>query len=380
MTYYFKNGPLYRPTDESNVDIRTELPAGNYIIKVDQQGNMFFETVDGFTFNTKRYGSNPRHTRRILDTFIKRNNSTGVMLAGEKGSGKSLLAKTISMEAVKEGIPTIIINAPWCGEAFNALIQSIDQPAVILFDEFEKVYDSDQQEQILTLLDGVFPTKKLFVFTCNDKWRVDKHMRNRPGRIFYMLDFKGLEAGFIEEYCFDNLLNKTYIPAVCQLAALFSEFNFDMLKALIEEMNRYDETPTAALEMLNVRPEFDDGQPTYTVVMTRDGTVIKTHQKEYKGNPLTLSFRVYYHDASLVKKKKKKNLLVAAAMSPVLYEDEDDAPVEEVFNKEIVFTDDHLTSMEKGVYEFSYQGLTLTLSKKPDKKPVNWMDSFEFSS
>ena len=372
MTYYFKNGTAYRPTDEANVDIRTELPPGNYIIRQAQDGSLFFDTVDTFTFAGKRYGANPRHTRRILDTFYKRSASTGVMLAGEKGSGKSLLAKTISMEAVNDGIPTIIINAAWHGEGFNALVQSIDQPAIILFDEFEKVYDAEQQEQILTLLDGVFPTKKLFVFTCNDKWRIDQHMRNRPGRIFYMLDFKGLDAAFVEEYCNDNLINKTHIPAVCRLSELFTQFNFDMLKALVEEMNRYDETPAEALEMLNVRPEFDDGRPTFTITLMRDGTVIRTHQKEYQANPLTLHFRCHYY------------LPVTAATSVDARDEDDDDyddegeevtpanPKEAIY--EVTFTDDHLVSIRGDVYEFATNGMTLLLTKKVAARGKDWRD------
>ena len=165
---------------------------------------------------------------------MDRDASTGVMLTGEKGSGKTLLAKNVSFEAAKQGIPTIIINAAWCGDAFNSLIQSIEQPAIILFDEFEKVYDKDDQQQILTLLDGVFPSKKLFVLTCNDKWRVDVHMRNRPGRIYYMLDFAGLDHDFIRDYCADNLKAQEHTEAVCKISSLFDEFNFDMLKALID--------------------------------------------------------------------------------------------------------------------------------------------------
>ena len=70
-------------------------------------------------------------------------------------------------------------------------MQDIEQPCIILFDEFEKVYDDQDQEKALTLLDGVFPSRKLFIMTVNNKWRVNEHMRNRPGRIYYMLDFAG---------------------------------------------------------------------------------------------------------------------------------------------------------------------------------------------
>jgi len=318
MTYYLKQGNTFRPTDEMNMDFRDKLPVGNYVIKEDMFGNLFFEIVDSFTFPSKRYGDNPRWTERILSTFLTRSSGTGIMLTGEKGSGKSLLAKTISMEGANRGIPTIIINAPWHGDRFNMFIQSIEQPCIILFDEFEKVYDQDQQEGMLTLLDGVFPTQKLFVFTCNDKWRVDVHMRNRPGRIFYVLDFKGLEQAFIEEYCQDNLNDKSHIPTICKISMLFHQFNFDMLKALVEEMNRYNESPTEALAMLNVRPEFDDGKVKYDVVLLRDEVPMILHNTEWQGNPLTTTVGVHYKDPVVV---------AQAAENGEADEDDDDAVV-----------------------------------------------------
>jgi hypothetical protein len=301
MTYFLRNGNTFRTTDEKNLDIHTKLPAGNYVIKTTPFGEMYFEAVDNFEFKTKRYGDNVNNTQRILNTFMSREASTGVMLTGEKGSGKSLLAKTISMEAAKLDIPTIIINTAWHGDAFNTFIQSIEQPAILLFDEFEKVYDQGEQESLLTLLDGVFPSKKLFIITCNDKWRVDTHMRNRPGRIFYMLDFKGLSIEFIVEYCNDNLINKSYVDRICSIAGVFSQFNFDMLKALVEEMNRYDESPEAALEMLNVRPEFDSGC-NYNIKVTMDGVDYvggkNSLPEEWRGNPFQKKISLEFYKGS----------------------------------------------------------------------------------
>jgi hypothetical protein len=228
-----------------------------------------------------------KNTDRVIRTFLSRPAATGVMLTGEKGSGKTLLTKNIAIELAKQGIPTIVINAPWHGDKFNSFIQTITQPCAILFDEFEKTYDRDEQEAILTLLDGVFPSKKLFMLTTNDKYRVDFHMRNRPGRIFYMLDFKGLDSEFIREYCQDNLENKGHIEKIVSIASLFSEFNFDMLKALVEEMNRYNETPQESLKMLNAKPEFDGGSK-YSVEIIHNGELVKgdVNPSVFDGNPL----------------------------------------------------------------------------------------------
>jgi len=287
MAYFLKSGTTYKVSSKESMDLHEALPAGNYTVGQDMFGNFFLEQIDSFELPKKLYGDSLRHTDRIINTFFSRPAQTGVMLNGEKGSGKTMLAKNVANELAKQGVPTIVINRDWTGDGFFKLLQDIDQLCVVLFDEFEKVYDKDDQEQILTLLDGVFGSKKLYMFTVNDKWRVDQHMRNRPGRIYYMLDFKGLSPEFIVEYCEDNLTDKKYIDQIVSIASLFGEFNFDMLKALVEEMNRYNESPTDALAMLNAKPEFDNGTK-YKIEIVHMGKVIEnSHPNEFNGNPLS---------------------------------------------------------------------------------------------
>jgi len=297
MTYFLKQGNTYKVSKKEALDIQEKLPAGNYVIKKDEMtGQLFLEAIDKFEFKGKVYGDTTKRADRILYAFNDRPAATGVMLTGEKGSGKTLLAKMLSIKGYEKDIPTIVINAPWCGDSFNAFIQSIEQPVIVVFDEFEKVYDEQEQEAMLTLLDGVYPTKKLFVLTCNDKWRVNQHMRNRPGRVFYALEYKGLEADFIREYCEDNLKAKEHIDKIIGIAGTFGQFNFDMLKALVEEMNRFGETPQEAMAMLNAKPEYSD-EGRYKIKLLLNGEEIgetSFEDKEWHGNPLTKRVHVNY--------------------------------------------------------------------------------------
>ncbi len=303
MTYFLKQGNTFRVSKKEALDIQEQLPAGNYVIKKnDMTGELYLEAIDNFEIKGKIYGDTVKRANRILFAFEDRPSTTGVMLTGEKGSGKTLLAKMLSVKGYEKGYPTIVINQPWCGESFNAFIQSIEQPVIIVFDEFEKVYDEHEQELMLTLLDGVYPTKKLFVLTCNDKWRVNAHMRNRPGRIFYSLEYKGLSAEFIREYCEDNLEDKEHIDKIVGIAGTFDQFNFDMLKALVEEMNRFGETPQEAMEMLNTKPEYGN-ESRYKIKLIKDGEEMAEtnfEDKEWAGNPLNkrvhVNFKSYEKD------------------------------------------------------------------------------------
>lgn len=289
-TVFLRSGSVFRPASEADLDMHQQLPAACYIIvKHPMTGALMFQTTDSFGLPPKLYGNIEARADRIINTYRDRPNSTGVLLSGEKGSGKTQLARLVAVKAAEQaGIPCIIINQAWVGDEFFALIQSVHQECIIFFDEFEKVYDSNEQKQVLTLLDGVFPSKKLFLLTCNDKWLINDHMRNRPGRIYYLLDFRGLDDQFILEYCEDALEAKQHIPSIRKVAKMFSEFNFDMLKAMVEEMNRYGETPEQVLEMLNARPTTDT-EGTYKITLVVDGaeaTRDSFYPTEWEGSPM----------------------------------------------------------------------------------------------
>lgn len=262
-SYFLKSGNRFNVTNKNNISISDDLPLGTYSVNFDsQRGEFFFETIDDFEFKGKRYGDVNQRAERVIKTFADRPQNTGVLLNGEKGSGKTLLAKLVSEKLrVDHGISTLVVNTAFHGEIFNNFIASITQPVAVIFDEFEKVYNRLKQEDLLTLFDGTRGTKKLFIVTANEGYGVSQYMYNRPGRLFYMFDYNGLDEEFIVEYCADELKSqdRTVVRDICVFSRSFKAFNFDMLKALVEELNRYGETVEDAVNYLNIKPTGTTG-------------------------------------------------------------------------------------------------------------------------
>lgn len=279
-TSFLRIGSDYLQTDKKQFELVDTLPAGNYKLGMNQKGDYTLTPVESFKIPSKIYGDIEKQAERIINTFSSRDHSTGVLLGGEKGSGKTLLAKLICAQL---NVLTILVGEPFCGSSFNSFIQGIEQPCVIFFDEFEKVYDDEQQEAILTLLDGTLSSKKLYLFTCNDIYGIDTNMKNRPGRIFYFLKFKGLDASFVEQYAAENLKQELhqYVHQLIKLSTI-STLNFDSLYALCEEMNRYNESPIDSLKMLNIKAEAASKK--YKASLLKGGI----HVDDFK--PIKISF------------------------------------------------------------------------------------------
>jgi len=307
----------------------------------------YLELTEDFELPKKLYGNLDKKAEKILNTFANRKGTTGALLCGEKGSGKTLLTKLISTQAREKGMPTILVNMAAQGDAFNTFLSAIQQPAVVLFDEFEKTYDKEEQKGLLTLLDGVFASQKLCLLTSNDFSAIDAHMKNRPGRIFYYLEFHGLDSQFIKEYGQDNLKNPAHVQGLQILSSFVKPMNFDMLKAVVEESNRYDESPMETLEMLNVRATGYADTFLYELVIP-GRTLSKIHNTfEVRCNPMNgVEIDYYYEKGKNPKDPKKK----AFEYDEITFETKDLASI----------------NPEKGTYEFKKtSGETLKLKLKP---------------
>ena len=250
MSKFFKTGNSFVQTPSEFEESVSELPLGTYSITNTPIG-FKLERIKDFTMPSNIYGDVTSRRDKIINTYRYRDNSTGVLLTGEKGSGKTLLAKYICTTLTDHLI--LVINQPLFGVAFNNLIQSIEQPTIVVFDEFEKVYSEQElQESLLTLFDGTSSSKKLFLLTCNDACRLAEPLLNRPGRIYYRFNYTGVDYKFVSEYCDHNLQfeKEKNKEVLIKLAAIYN-LNFDLLQSLVEEINRYHISIREASKDLN---------------------------------------------------------------------------------------------------------------------------------
>lgn len=234
-----RSGTKYSVYD-NGIETYELRPTGTYTVEFDKSEGCFLVRRNNMAVTEKTYGVHNHKLQKVMASFEGFSRSLGVILSGDKGIGKSLFAKKLCEAAVSIGYPVVIVDA--CLPGIARFIESIEQECVVLFDEFDKTFrsnrDNDDQAALLSLFDGTSGGKKLFVVTCNELYGLNNYIVNRPGRFHYHFRFDYPAPEDIREYLTDKLAPEHHgqIDKVIEFSRKIS-LNYDCLRAISFELS-----------------------------------------------------------------------------------------------------------------------------------------------
>jgi hypothetical protein len=238
----------------SNFDaILEKLPVGNYLLNYNDMSGYFLTLSKSFKVPEKLYGNPRKFTNRVLKTYNHLTKNMGVLLSGEKGSGKSVDMKIIACDS---NLPVICVSSAYSGTAFIDFLGKLNFKCVFLFDEFEKTYSDDsQKDSLLTVLDGILEANHLFILTSNSS-NIGCYFDNRPSRIRYHRKYGNLDKAVVNEIISDRLIHTKRTEKVVEFVERLGKITIDGLVSLIDEVNIHDEDPDEFEELFNFTRDY----------------------------------------------------------------------------------------------------------------------------
>lgn len=242
---------------DNSVEIHEKLPLGIYTLGYNDITREFYLSEQNFTefkLPSKLYGNADEIVKRVIDTHTRKNNKMGILLYGEKGTGKSIISKKIINSL---GLPVIMIKDYFNDSStMESFLNELRVPVVVFIDEFEKIYrNSEMQSKLLSIMDGTGQSDILFVLTSNTNDNISDYLKNRPGRVYYSIKFDSLDRAIVDSVIKDRIFNPERIKIVQKACTIIGDVNFDLLVSIIDEINHNDtEDVNELLYYLNIEP------------------------------------------------------------------------------------------------------------------------------
>lgn len=233
-----------------------ELKTGKvYLLTCDRYSDeLYLKEDNDFQLPEKYYQStgDKRFINKVINTFAKTQKlTTGVLLSGIKGSGKTLMAKHIAMNS---NVPIIVVDKSVRAGDIESFFSRIKIDTCVIFDELDKYWSTSY---LLGFLDGVKPTgKKLVICTCNDEGEMSEYLNDRCSRIRYKRDFKCLGVDAILGILTDVMDEEKAYDVASFIADNLGVISYDNVIVFADEVvNNPNESLEDILEDLNIEKQ-----------------------------------------------------------------------------------------------------------------------------
>jgi archaellum biogenesis ATPase FlaH len=291
--------------------IITKVPPAYYHVTATPTGQIFLtKKSDKLNLPEKIYGSTNERAARMWRSYDNVSGPLAAGLFGSKGAGKTLLSNVVANQAIERGIPVIDVSSSFSTDKdYLDFLNSIGE-CVIIFDEFlkhlSKLGDStehdkreiasDRQDEMLTFFSGSNNNKRMVLLIDNESGLLSNFFRDRPGRMRYLYQYKGIESDVVQNVATDAGLSVDKVDSLVTYAKRF-QCTFDTINEIVKEWVLFpNDTIESITSIMNVPSMTPDTKLKAKIVSFKhtDGDYIIENELATVSSRGTVSFTATY--------------------------------------------------------------------------------------
>lgn len=170
----------------------------NFMIDPERGARWWLEKGEKFvSMPDKIYGRVESLTNTFVGALNRRKIPTGVLLHGCKGNGKTIQIHSVINRLTAQDVPVVKVDRyipPAILRDAITLLAKVNHKLCVTFDEFEKYYEKEEeQNQLLSLFSERDLKQTLFLMAINKYDKLSEFFKDRPTRLLYSLDYDQIE-------------------------------------------------------------------------------------------------------------------------------------------------------------------------------------------
>lgn len=232
------------------------IPGKVYTVETDRySGELKLHEAPSLQLPSKLYviDEDKKFMSRVQQYYEQTDKTLGVLLAGTKGTGKTVMAKEI---ACNSNLPILLIDKSLSPRYLKTLFNKLEDTSMcVIFDEIDKLGENYDDDYILQIFDGVSSSgKHLIIATCNDTDNINECLLDRCSRMRYYREFEEMGPSMVSSILNDRLVDKKEVDALTDfIVKNFGCISFDNVASFAEEVNMYpSETFEKLFEDMNI--------------------------------------------------------------------------------------------------------------------------------
>jgi len=223
---------------QASTDMTTRLEPGEYEIKFNGENFFIRERSTEVNPTSDVTQTALDRSNMIYSAFLSRKGeSTGAILHGIHGGGKTLISELITINAIKDEIPVIHVNEYVIGDFMRDVISTVGR-CVLVFDEIDRTHGPSQLNKLTSFFSDSSIKDTLFILTTNNVEKLPAVFNDRPGRFLFKMAFDGCTLEDLSVLTFSPRYEKVqWASGINDFLGIYTSVvrpSYDVLKAVMD--------------------------------------------------------------------------------------------------------------------------------------------------